>query len=368
VPPAPFAYSHHLVELVARVEAAATRLAGADPDARAALAGPARREAAALSARLDGSPLTAATVAAVDGGDVPHLDAPPASLGVGWARALKLDGMEAQEVAAVEYANLCRLPAVEAELARGALTDPRGTLETLHGVVCEGLVDPEVIGRPRRTEQAIHDGGQGMVLHDAPAPESVEPALADLDGWLRRRTAVLPPAVVAGIAHERLLEVQPFEAGNGRVARAFTRLLLVALGVDPQGAAVLERPLWADATGYYAEVAATVRRRGDLSRWLERHTSALATALEAAADAVDPRPQPELPDRARAAVARIAPGATVSLRRYAEDAGTDLRTARRELLALVRAGQLAEEQGGGGLVFRRPRDDGAGPGGWEPGG
>ncbi|HUG85077.1 MAG TPA: Fic family protein [Euzebya sp.] len=350
-----FTYSHHLVGLVSRVEAAATRVAAADPDRRAALVTPARREAAVLSARLDGSPLTEATVARVDGGAVPHLEHhSEADMGVGWARALKLDRMETQQVAAVEYANLRGLPAVEDELAGTCLAEPLEVLRRLHGLICQGLVDPEVIGAWRRTEQAVHDGGQGMVIYNALPPERVAASMDQLADWIRRRTLVLPPVVTVGVVHQRLLEIHPFEAGNGRVARAFARLVSRALALDPHGVAVPERQLWADATGYYAEVAATMRRSGDLSLWLERHTGAMARALEAAADDLDPRPVPALPERGGPVVAELAPGRTTNLREYAKDAGVDLRTARQDLAAYARAGHLVEVPGGGGLVFQRP--------------
>lgn len=352
-----FSYSHHLVRLVGRVEAASARVSAADPDRRAGLAAVARRDAALLSARLDGSPVTTATVQRVESGDVPVLDPPEGTTGQvsGWARALRLEGMETQDVAAVEYANLRALGDAEPELAEACLAHPLDTLKRLHGLVCQGLVDPDVIGRPRQTEQAVHDGAQGKVIYDAPSPAQVEPALAELAEWLRRRTLVLPPAVTAGIAHERLLEIQPFEAGNGRIARAFTRLVLLASGIDAHGASVLERQLWVDPSGYYGEVAATVRRRGDLSIWLERHTGALARALEDAADALDPRPLPGLPDRGRDHVAGLRPGTTTNLREYATAVGVELRVARQDLAAFARAGELVETPGGGGLSFQRPR-------------
>lgn len=351
----PFAYSHHLVGLVARAEAASTRLAATDPDRRAALVGPARREAAVLSARLDGSPLTPDTAARVEGGDVPHLDHhSDADMGVGWARALKLDRLETQEVAALEYANLRGIVGHEDALVETCLAEPLDVLRRLHGLICQGLVDPDVIGVWRRTEQAVHDGGQGMVIYNAPAAGLVEGAMAALADWIRRRTLVLPPVITMGVVHQRLLEIHPFEAGNGRVARAFTRLVGRAMAVDPHGVAVPERQLWADATGYYAEVAATMRRQGDLSLWLERHTGAMARALEAAADSLDPRPVPALPERGGPVVAKLLPGRTTNLREYATDTGVDLRTARQDLAAFARAGVLVEVPGGGGLTFRRP--------------
>lgn len=348
-------YSHHLVSLVARVEAAATRLAGSDPDRRAELARTARARAAWLSARLDGSPVTPRTAEAVEAGAVPVLPHPPPveSAAAGWARALAIESMATQDVAAVEYANLRTLDGLAGDLAEAMMDHPTDTLRRLHGVIVQGLVDPELIGAPRRTQQAVHDGAQGKVLYNAPPPDRVAPMLDGLAEVIRRRSIVLHPAITAGVVHEQLLEIQPFEAGNGRVARAAARLVLIAGGIDPWGAAVVEAHLWADPTGYYGEVAATVRRGGELTLWLERHTAAVARALETAADELDPRPRPALPERGRSLIDPLRPGEEISLRDYATDAGVSLRVARADLAAFARAGLLHDAPGAGGLRYRR---------------
>ena len=58
---------------------------------------------------------------------------------------------------------------------------------------------------------------------------------------------------------------------------------------------------------------------------------------------------------AREAVEALQPGATISLRDYAEDVGVPLRTAQADLVAFARARLLLESPGAGGLKFYKPR-------------
>lgn len=363
------AYSDHLVSLIAQAEGAAARVAGAEPQQRARLATSARRESARLSVRLDASPLEDATADAVDAREragqpvapdpgppprpmaAPAVASPPS--GGGWALALKLEGMPTQEMAAIEYANLLACYDLEVELADCFFERPLAALRTLHGRVCAGLVDPEAVGRWRRTAQAVHDGAQGRVIYNAADPRALPGLLAGLADWLGRGSARLPALVVGGVVHERLLQWQPFEAGNGRVARCASRVVLRARGVDPDGVAVVERGLAADALGYYGEVAATMRRRDDLAPWLERYAEAAVDALEDAAEALAPRPTPSLPARARWVVEDMAPGEPLTVAEYAERAGVSLEGARMDLRALTTAKVLRPQPRTQGLRYRR---------------
>lgn len=358
---APFSWTDHLVRLVGRTEAAAARVALAPPRRRAELALAARREFARLSARLDASPLddtTADQVDAREAAGLPPVDALPdagSQEAGGWAQALGLEGMGTQEVAAVEYANLLAAVDGEPELAGVVLERPLEVLARLQAEITRGLVAPEVAGRPRRTEQAISDGAQGRLLYRAPEPDAVPALLADLGEWIVRGAAGLPALVVAGVVHERLLSDQPFEAGNGRLARSASRVLLRAYGLDPDGLAVGERRLLADRMGYFTEVAATRHRRGDLTRWLERYGEAVADALESAADALTPLPEVAVPDRARDVADGLAPDATVTVREYAEQAAVGPVSARLDLERLSRAGLLELDPRSRGLRYRRAR-------------
>lgn len=352
-------WTEHLVALVGQSEAAAARLALVPAARRAAAVPAARAESARLSARLDASPLTAETAAEVHArqaaglAPVEDLAAPRETVTTGgWAQVLRLDGMETQQVAAVEYANLLACFDAETQVAETFLERPLEGLARLHAELCRGLVDPDVLGRPRRTVQAVHDGSQGSVLYRAAPPAAVAGLLDELAQQITRRSSGLPSLALAGAVHERLLDLQPFEAGNGRLARSASRVVLRARGLDPDGLAVAERGLAADPTGYHAEVAAT-RRRGDLSLWLERYGEALVTALDDAAEALAPRPRPTLPARARAVADPLAPGDALTLREYAERAGTTVATARGDLALLARAGLLVLVPRSRGLRYRR---------------
>lgn len=353
--------SDHLQALCQRAEDASRTVMSADPDRRAAVAAQSRRESARLSARLDGSPLDDATADAVDAGNVPALRSIPggggrAAVG-GWAAALKVDRMAPADVAAVEYANLLACFDAEPGLAPALFERPWEVLVALHEVICRGLVAPDAVGRPRRTAQAVHDGAQGMVIYFPAEPQHVEERGAGLARWLAEGAPVEgqdePVALfVAGAVHEQILEIAPFEAGNGRLARAAARLVLRARGLDPEGTGVAERLLAADSFGYHAEVAATIRRRGELGPWMERYVESAVAGLEEAADALGARPA-DPPERALSVCADLRAGESLTVAGYARRAGVGPGAGAADLQVLARRGLVRVEPGTRGLRYVR---------------
>jgi Fic family protein len=282
-------------------------------------------------------------------------EAVPARPG-GWASALKLDGLPTQDVAAVEYANLLACYDAEPGIAATFFEQPLAAFDRLAVEIGRGLVDPGSLGRLRRSSQSISDGAQGRVLYHGPEPDRLPALLEELGGWLRSAAAGMPTVAVAAVVHERLLQWQPYEAGNGRVARAASRVVLRARGLDPDGVAVPEEALARDALGYYAEVAATQRRRGDLSRWAERCGEALADALGEAAAALGVGPSSPA-TRGLEVLAALAPGEDLTLPDYALRRRVSLATARQELRDLTASGRLVREPGTQSLRYRAPVAD-----------
>lgn len=365
-----FAGTPHLETLIAEVE----RLAGvvqAAPEGADGRDGDRLAAAAVATLQLDGSPLVAPpdpVLAALAENSGAHAGARPApsrarpQADVAAApdgaphrrRGTWLDALAAADagpddsVAALEYAGAVAALRSD-DLAEALLADPIAALAELHRRLTRGLVSRPAQGRPRRSEQAVHDASVGRVVFYAVPAAGVPRGLDQLAGWLGSAVAHEHPLVVSGVAHYVLLRLHPFEAANGRLARAAARLLLRAGGCDPAGAAAFEVELARDSIGYYEEVARTLRRR-DLTIWLERWGEAVAAALRRAARDVGALAASP-PPRARAFVAEwSAPRFTIA--DYRSATGTEMPAARDDLQALLDAGIVARVAGSRGLRYR----------------
>ena len=97
---------------------------------------------------------------------------------------------------------------------------PQQALARLHALAAAGLVDGESLGRPRAEPQ-------------------IGPRLELLADLVTRPTQASAP-VVAAVAHGELLTLKPFGSADGVVARAVSRLVTIASGLDPHGLGVPE--------------------------------------------------------------------------------------------------------------------------------
>ena len=210
-----------------------------------------------------------------------------------------------EEGGSIDAAELGRLAALErtgvdAGIASDDLADAFGhvsadasglgmALATLHGRMTEGLVASERVGRLRRGPRVVHDASVGRVLYFPTDPALLAEAWEAL---LRHVTASgaggsaarLPAAVRASLLHLELVRHQPFDAANGRAARAAARLALLADGLLPSGLGAPDAALAEDTLAYHEEVAASIRRRdatGWAERMLEAHGLTLRRTIEA---------------------------------------------------------------------------------------
>jgi Fic family protein len=143
---------------------------------------------------------------------------------------------------------------------------PAQALARLHVAAAAGVVPDDALGRPRAAGETPGDGG------DTPAPEgaALSARLADLSGLLEAPAAA-PTLVVAAVAHAEVATMRPFVAGNGVVARALARAVVVGRGLDPMGVVVWEAGHLTAGPRYGTALAAYAAGTPDgVAHWL-RH-------------------------------------------------------------------------------------------------
>lgn len=145
---------------------------------------------------------------------------------------------------------------------------PLQALAKLHSLAAGDLAEGDELGRPRPDAEV----GRRLEL------------LADIvtGGVTGARTQV-PAPVLAAVVHGELLTLAPFGTADGVVARAVSRLITIASGLDPHGLGVPEMS-WMRRSGDYRSAArgfASGTREG-LTAWLVLSSEALnAGAKEA---------------------------------------------------------------------------------------
>ena len=114
---------------------------------------------------------------------------------------------------------------------------PAQALTRMHLLAAAGAEDPGRIGRPRLPGETV-EPEPAMPVPPVDAQQSAA-RLSALTGVLAAPSKA-PALVVAAIAHAELLATAPFGWGDGLVARAVFRLLLVDRGLDPNSLAAPE--------------------------------------------------------------------------------------------------------------------------------
>lgn len=86
-------------------------------------------------------------------------------------------------------------------------------------------IDPKEAGQYRKVE--LHIAGTKQT---PPAPEDVPHFMEHFINQMQSSRRFMHPIEFAAICHKRLLDLQPFIAGNGIIARLFMNLILVNAG------------------------------------------------------------------------------------------------------------------------------------------
>ena len=205
-----------------------------------------RRQMAA--ARAESVVRGARASAALDGAELP----------LGQVRDLvaaqpdRASGVEPLDPVEQAVASALRVTGVADAVGSVLVTAPAQALARLHLAAAPDRSAPDDLGRPRAEGVAPRD-----LVDLGPAPAGPELA-ARLDGLGRLLSSAGSSAavVLAAVVHGELLALRPFPAGNGLVARAATRAIVVEAGLDPTGVAVCEVGFLASGAGQYVGAAA----------------------------------------------------------------------------------------------------------------
>ena len=114
-------------------------------------------------------------------------------------------------------------------------------------------------GQYRTGENRVGDA-DGNVLFATALSGDVPDVMHRLGQWLRHRAGAEHPVVAAALAHLELVAIHPFYDGNGRTARALSRLLLVRHGFALDGLVSLDAYLDLQRREYFAAIRASLGR------------------------------------------------------------------------------------------------------------
>jgi Fic family protein len=120
-------------------------------------------------------------------------------------------------------------------LARSSALLTEADIRNLHSSVVRRS-NPDIAWRyADQPRYVLTDTGQ----HAFPAPAEVPALMGDLSAWLR---SAPDAAVTAFDAHRRLVDIHPFNDGNGRTARLLMNLILLRGGYPPVAVRPQDRP------------------------------------------------------------------------------------------------------------------------------
>ena len=158
------------------------------------------------------------------------------------------------------------------DLARDITSLSEGDIRNLHRLVMQRS-NPEIAGRyADQGRFVVTDSGR----HAFPSPAEVPALMGDFAGWLG---AAPDTPETAFTAHRRLVDIHPFNDGNGRTARLLMNLVLIRGSYPP----VAVRP--EDRLAYISALQSAQAGRGsaDFDRLLyERLDATLDEYLSAA--------------------------------------------------------------------------------------
>lgn len=144
----------------------------------------------------------------------------------------------------------------------------------LHSLVTERAVPLTAVGAWRNVKLVVKQETGGSVIFQPPTPIELKYQLDDFWTWLNSSLAKeLPVLIKAAICWAQLSKIYPFAVANGRVTRAFVRLVLGTGGFRLAELLPYEQFFLEDKALYYQTLVRSIQER-DFSPWIEYYLNA----------------------------------------------------------------------------------------------
>ncbi len=200
--------------------------------------------------------------------------------------------------------------------------------------------------------------GKQHVCFEAPEAARLDREMAAFLNWFNR-----PPDIdlvlKAAVAHFWFATIQPFEDGNGRIARAITEMALAHSEDSPLRVYSMAAQIRTERDAYYQVLEQTQKAGMDISGWIEWFLGCLGRAIDGAPAMLaavlrkarfrDRLDGVALNPRQVLVLERMLEGATGKLTssKYMDLTGCSQDTAIRDILPLVKGGMLLRSAEGG---------------------
>lgn len=206
--------------------------------------------------------------------------------------------------------------------------------------------------------QVVSGSRLQRVHFEAPTAGRLDAEIKAFLKWFEAKPDI-DPVLKAGLAHLRFVTIHPFQDGNGRIARAIADMGLARSENSGQRFYSMSSQICSEAKAYYEILEATQRGGCDVTAWLQWFLGCLDRAFDRAegilGNVLDKAAFWErfgdatINDRQRIVLNRLLDGfeGKLTSSKYATLAKTSPDTALRDIDALIKAGMLVKEAGGG---------------------
>lgn len=110
-----------------------------------------------------------------------------------------------------------------------------------------------------------------------PPPKESEAAMADLERYINRENARIPPIIDSALIHYQFETIHPFADGNGRVGRILIPIHLMESGVFEKPILYIS-PAVEGRKAEYADLMLDVSQRGNWAEWIKFYLDVVCTA------------------------------------------------------------------------------------------